>query len=250
MDYTLRSSPSPQLPNSRLGLPLFSGYAPLPGSRPANLAARAARTGRVLAGAAIRAGPGHPRAFPARVEAGRYRAGDPVSAARWSEMPDLKEIGTLLEVYARWGARYLVFFDRPNTRAAGRHPAGCSRTWSSVSWTASCRWRTWRMQVGSDAGVSTPRTRWQLLGYGFPAQRAAGHPAPQAGSASAEPGACQRMPGQAALRVAGLGRRRPGTLAAGAPIPVPRRTARTSAVSASSTGTWPLRAACCTQTAR
>ncbi len=34
------------------------------------------------------------------------------------DLPDLKGIGTLLEVYARWGARYLVFYDRPNTRDA------------------------------------------------------------------------------------------------------------------------------------
>lgn len=33
-------------------------------------------------------------------------------------MPPLKEIATLLEVYARWGARYVIFFDRPNTRTA------------------------------------------------------------------------------------------------------------------------------------
>ncbi len=34
------------------------------------------------------------------------------------DLPDLKETGTLLEVYARWGASYLVFYDRPNTREA------------------------------------------------------------------------------------------------------------------------------------
>jgi hypothetical protein len=34
------------------------------------------------------------------------------------DLPDLKGIGTLLEVYARWGASYLVFYDRPNTREA------------------------------------------------------------------------------------------------------------------------------------
>ncbi len=33
-------------------------------------------------------------------------------------LPDLKEMGTLLEVYARWGARFVVFFDRPNARSA------------------------------------------------------------------------------------------------------------------------------------
>jgi len=39
-------------------------------------------------------------------------------------IPDLKEIGTLLDVYARWGARYAVFYDRPNMRAA----------WPSAGW--------------------------------------------------------------------------------------------------------------------
>src|SRR5512139_1133430 len=34
------------------------------------------------------------------------------------DLPDLKEIGTLLDVYARWGARYMAFYDRPNTRNA------------------------------------------------------------------------------------------------------------------------------------
>lgn len=34
------------------------------------------------------------------------------------QIPDLKEIGMLLDVYARWGARYAVFFDSPNMRSA------------------------------------------------------------------------------------------------------------------------------------
>jgi hypothetical protein len=33
-------------------------------------------------------------------------------------MPALKDIATLLEVYAHWGARYVIFFDRPNARAS------------------------------------------------------------------------------------------------------------------------------------
>jgi hypothetical protein len=39
-------------------------------------------------------------------------------------LPDLKEISTLFEVYARWGVRYLIFFDRPNISAA----------WPSSGW--------------------------------------------------------------------------------------------------------------------
>lgn len=37
---------------------------------------------------------------------------------------DLKEIGTLLEVYARWGVRYVIFFDRPNA----------STSWPASNW--------------------------------------------------------------------------------------------------------------------
>ena len=40
------------------------------------------------------------------------------------QMPNLKELETLLDVYARWGARYALLFDRPNTREA----------WSSTAW--------------------------------------------------------------------------------------------------------------------
>ncbi len=39
-------------------------------------------------------------------------------------LPDLKELSTLVEAYARWGMRYLVFFDRPNHRSA----------WPSSAW--------------------------------------------------------------------------------------------------------------------
>lgn len=39
-------------------------------------------------------------------------------------LPDLQEVSTLLEVYGRWGARYAVFFDRPNARAS----------WSAANW--------------------------------------------------------------------------------------------------------------------
>ena len=39
-------------------------------------------------------------------------------------MPDQKEISTLLDVYADWGARYVIFYDRPNARAS----------WPASSW--------------------------------------------------------------------------------------------------------------------
>lgn len=39
-------------------------------------------------------------------------------------LPDLKELNTLIDVYARWGMRYLVFFDRPNHR----------ESWPSSAW--------------------------------------------------------------------------------------------------------------------
>ncbi len=39
-------------------------------------------------------------------------------------LTDLKEAGTLLEVYARWGARYVIFFDKPNARAS----------WAATGW--------------------------------------------------------------------------------------------------------------------
>jgi len=39
-------------------------------------------------------------------------------------MPALRDVGTLLDVYARWGARYVLFYDRPNSR--------CS--WPTLGW--------------------------------------------------------------------------------------------------------------------
>lgn len=33
-------------------------------------------------------------------------------------LTNLKEAGTLLEVYARWGARYVIIFDKPNARSS------------------------------------------------------------------------------------------------------------------------------------
>jgi hypothetical protein len=33
-------------------------------------------------------------------------------------IPVLKDVATLLDVYARWGARYVIFYDRPNARSA------------------------------------------------------------------------------------------------------------------------------------
>jgi hypothetical protein len=39
-------------------------------------------------------------------------------------MPDLQGVSMLLDVYARWGGRYAIFYDRPNARAA----------WPAASW--------------------------------------------------------------------------------------------------------------------
>lgn len=39
-------------------------------------------------------------------------------------LPDLKETGILLDVYARWGARFVMFYERPNARAV----------WPASSW--------------------------------------------------------------------------------------------------------------------
>ncbi len=61
------------------------------------------------------------RAIPERFLRGLKQAGiEPVIQFPLSmeRLPVPKEIGMLLDVYARWGARYLVFFDRPNSRAA------------------------------------------------------------------------------------------------------------------------------------
>ena len=60
------------------------------------------------------------RAIPERFLRGLKQAGiEPVIQFPLSmeRLPVPKEIGMLLDVYARWGARYLVFFDRPNSRA-------------------------------------------------------------------------------------------------------------------------------------
>jgi hypothetical protein len=67
------------------------------------------------------------RAVPEYFLRGLKRAGiEPVIQFQFNLdcLPNLKEISTLLEVYARWGARYLIFFDRPNIRAA----------WPSTGW--------------------------------------------------------------------------------------------------------------------
>jgi hypothetical protein len=67
------------------------------------------------------------RAIPEAFLAGLKQAGIqpviqfPLSLER---LPDLKELNTLVEVYARWGVRYLSFFDRPNHRSA----------WPSSAW--------------------------------------------------------------------------------------------------------------------
>jgi hypothetical protein len=54
-------------------------------------------------------------------------------------MPALKEIGTLLEVYARWGARYALFFNLLRD--------GYSKTWWSVSLTGFYPLPPWHCQL-------------------------------------------------------------------------------------------------------
>ncbi len=61
------------------------------------------------------------RAIPEQFLRGLKRAGiEPIIQFPLSLEPPpvLEEIRMLLEVYARWGARYLVFYDRPNARSA------------------------------------------------------------------------------------------------------------------------------------
>jgi hypothetical protein len=61
------------------------------------------------------------RAIPEHFLRGLKQAGiRPVIQFAFSleQLPDLKEIGTLWEVYARWGADHVIFYDRPNTRSA------------------------------------------------------------------------------------------------------------------------------------
>ena len=42
----------------------------------------------------------------------------------FSEPPNVKEARILLQVYARWGVRYVIFFDRPNQKSV----------WPSTGW--------------------------------------------------------------------------------------------------------------------
>lgn len=61
------------------------------------------------------------RAIPEHFIRGLKQAGiEPVIWFKLSldQLPDLKELGMLLDVYARWGARYVIFYDRPNDRKA------------------------------------------------------------------------------------------------------------------------------------
>ncbi|RPJ50402.1 MAG: hypothetical protein EHM21_05040 [Chloroflexi bacterium] len=63
----------------------------------------------------------HDRAIPEHFLRGLKQAGiRPLIQFAFSleQMPDLKEIGMLWEVYARWGANHVIFYDRPNGRAA------------------------------------------------------------------------------------------------------------------------------------
>jgi hypothetical protein len=61
------------------------------------------------------------RAIPEAFLRGLKQAGiEPIIQFQLSpeHLPARQEIATLFDVYARWGARYIVLFDRPNARAA------------------------------------------------------------------------------------------------------------------------------------
>lgn len=61
------------------------------------------------------------RAIPEHFLRGLKKAGiEPLIWFKLSleQLPDLKELGMLLDVYARWGSRYVIFYDRPNDRKA------------------------------------------------------------------------------------------------------------------------------------
>ena len=63
----------------------------------------------------------HERAIPEQFLRGLKQAGvEPLVQFPFGleDPPNLKETATLLEVYARWGVRYLIFYDKPNTRQA------------------------------------------------------------------------------------------------------------------------------------
>lgn len=67
------------------------------------------------------------RAIPEAFVSGLVKAGiEPIIQFRLplDAPPVLNEIGTLLQAYARWGARYVIFHDRPNARAS----------WSASNW--------------------------------------------------------------------------------------------------------------------
>jgi hypothetical protein len=67
------------------------------------------------------------RAIPEVFLQGIKQAGiEPLIQFQFSleHLPAIEEVRTLFEVYARWGARYLLFFDRPNARSA----------WPSSGW--------------------------------------------------------------------------------------------------------------------
>jgi hypothetical protein len=67
------------------------------------------------------------RAIPEQFLRGLKKAGiEPVIQFDFAveDLPDVDEAGMLFDLYARWGARYLVFYDRPNAR----------KSWPATSW--------------------------------------------------------------------------------------------------------------------
>lgn len=110
-------SPSPVFPHSRLGLHYFPDTLHY---RDADLQTWLPELQELGAGWLVLRTE-QDRAIPEQFLRGLKQAGvEPLIQFPLSldDFPDLKDTGTLLEVYAHWGVRYLAFYDRPNTREA------------------------------------------------------------------------------------------------------------------------------------
>ena len=100
-------------PETPPGFPLFSGYTPLPGSDLQTWLPEL----QALGAPGWCCAPNWAGPSPSRFLSGLKPAGiEPVIQFQLplENLPDQREISMLLEVYARWGARYVVFFDQPN----------------------------------------------------------------------------------------------------------------------------------------
>jgi hypothetical protein len=111
------ASPSPSFPHSRLGLHYFPDTLHY---RDADLQTWLPELQDLGAGWLVLRTE-RDRAIPEQFLRGLKQAGvEPLVQFPLSleDLPDLKDTRTLLEVYAHWGVRYLIFYDRPNTREA------------------------------------------------------------------------------------------------------------------------------------